>query len=268
MQDANNSGGGSSSHVNNPEAAVTIQRIQELLKTKNDTSRFVGLALLKSVLDNSPQLREDEEAVTTLWHSVSPKFLDRLLRSGAKQGPSPPKDARDMIDIAVAVVHIFSVLLPDDSKKDSSLVGRIPALVSVVLHRWVGLPSITSTFADALSQLWRDDTARTSDSPDPCQQGRRSQGVCGHRRCQRSRRDCSITASRIGHLPLCILAVRGLFGRCRFYEAQDCPNHPELDCFFQGNRCCHAAGFSRRATTEARSGSELPLSRPLLSACN
>jgi hypothetical protein len=119
---------------NNPEAAVTIQRIQELLKTKNDTSRFVGLALLKSVLDNSPQLREDEEAVTTLWHSVSPKFLDRLLRSGAKQGSSP-KDARDMIDIAVGVVHIFSVLLPDDSKKDPNLVGRIPALVSVILHR-------------------------------------------------------------------------------------------------------------------------------------
>lgn len=124
---------------NNPEAAVTIQRIQELLKTKNDTSRFVGLALLKSVLDNSPQLREDEEAVTTLWHSVSPKFLDRLLRSGAKQGPSP-KDARDMIDIAVGVVHIFSVLLPDDSKKNPSLVGRIPALVSVVLHRSVIRP--------------------------------------------------------------------------------------------------------------------------------
>lgn len=124
---------------NNPEAGVTIQRIQELLKTKNDTSRFVGLALLKSVLDNSPQLREDEEAVSTLWHSVPPKFLDRLLRSGAKEGPSP-KDARDMIDIAVGVVHIFSVLLPDESKKEPSLVGRIPALVSVILHRYVTPP--------------------------------------------------------------------------------------------------------------------------------
>ncbi|KAK2605422.1 hypothetical protein N8I77_008259 [Diaporthe amygdali] len=119
--------------INNQETSVTIQRIQELLKTKNDTSRFVGLALLKTVLDNSPQLREDEEAITTLWQSVSPKFLDRLLRSGARQGPSA-KDAKDMIDIAVAVVHIFSVLLPDASKKDPSLVGRIPALVSVILH--------------------------------------------------------------------------------------------------------------------------------------
>ncbi|KAL1855828.1 hypothetical protein Daus18300_010902 [Diaporthe australafricana] len=123
----------SSDSINNQETSVTIQRIQDLLKTKNDTSRFVGLALLKSVLDNSPQLREDEEAVTTLWHSVSPKFLDRLLRSGAKQGPST-KDVKDMIDIAVGVIHIFSVLLPYDSKKDPSLVRRIPALVSVILH--------------------------------------------------------------------------------------------------------------------------------------
>lgn len=112
---------------------ATIQRIQELLKTKNDTSRFVGLALLKSVLDNSQQLREDEATVTDLWQSVSPKFLDRLLRSGSKQST---KDAKDMIDIAVAVLHTFATLLPDVVKKDPGLVGRIPALVAVVLHRY------------------------------------------------------------------------------------------------------------------------------------
>jgi hypothetical protein len=116
----------------NQSETVTNQKIQELLKTKNDTSRFVGLALLKPVLDNSQQLREDEAAIADLWQSVSPKFLDRLLRSGAKQ--STP-DAKDMIDIAVAVLHTFLTLLPDDMKKDSSLMGRIPALVAVVLHR-------------------------------------------------------------------------------------------------------------------------------------
>lgn len=113
--------------------AVTVEKIRELLKTKNDTSRFVGLALLKSVLDNSQQLREDEAAITTLWQSVSPKFLDRLLRSGSKQSSSS-QDTKDMIDIAVAVLHTFSVLLPDEAKKDSSLVGRIRVLVPVVLH--------------------------------------------------------------------------------------------------------------------------------------
>lgn len=114
--------------------SVTIERIQELLKTKNDTSRFVGLALLKSALDNSQQLREDEAAITTLWQSVSPKFLDRLLRSASRQSSSS-KDSKDMIDIAVAVLHTFSVLLPDEAKQGSNLVRRIPALVPAVLHR-------------------------------------------------------------------------------------------------------------------------------------
>lgn len=113
---------------------VTVQKIQALLKTKNDTSRFVGLALLKSVLDNSQQLREDESTITGLWQSVSPKFLDRLLRSGARQ---PSKDAKDMIDIAVAVLHTFSTLLPENGRTDSSMVDRIPTLVSAVLHRYV-----------------------------------------------------------------------------------------------------------------------------------
>lgn len=118
------------------DEAVTIQKIQELLKTKNDTPRFVGLALLKSVLDNSQQLREDEATITSLWHSVSPKFLDRLLRSGSKQSSSS-KDAKDMTEIAVAVLHTFSILLPADVKKESRIISRIPSLVSVVLHRYI-----------------------------------------------------------------------------------------------------------------------------------
>lgn len=113
---------------------VTIHKIQGLLKTKNDTSRFVGLALLKSVLDNSQQIREDEPTITGLWQSVSPKFLDRLLRSGSNQSN---KDAKDMIDIAVAVLHTFATLLPENARTDSSMVDRIPALVSVFLHRFV-----------------------------------------------------------------------------------------------------------------------------------
>lgn len=123
-----------SNPIESQNETVTLRKIQELLKTKNDTSRFVGLALLKSVLDNSQQLQEDESTINELWQSVSPKFLDRLLRSGSKQSR---KDAEDMVDIAVAVLHTFSVLLPEEFKKDSSLVGRIPALVPVVLHRFV-----------------------------------------------------------------------------------------------------------------------------------
>lgn len=137
---------------------VTIQKIQALLKTKDDTSRFAGLALLKSVLDNSPQLREDEAAVIALWQSVSPKFLDRLLRSGSKKSSSN-NDARNMIDIAVAVLHTFSLLLPELSKKEAALLGRIPTLVAVTLHRHVPLSvdyfhntRLTNTIAQTIRQ--------------------------------------------------------------------------------------------------------------------
>ncbi|TPX18385.1 uncharacterized protein E0L32_011718 [Thyridium curvatum] len=108
---------------------ISIEKIQGLLKTKNDTSRFVGLALLKSVLDNSKELREDEAALSELWGCISPKFLDRLLRTGSAPSHSQ-KDAKDMLDLAVAVVHTFTILLPESKRSEQKLVGRIPLLVA------------------------------------------------------------------------------------------------------------------------------------------
>lgn len=164
----------------NQDETVTIQKIQELLKTKNDTSRFVGLALLKSVLDNSQQLREDEAAVADLWQSVSPKFLDRLLRSGMKQSS---QEAKDMIDIAVAVLHTFSTLLPDDMKKDPSLIGRIPALVAVVLHRY-GISASYSSGPSSLTytQFKRHHSTHSAVTLDSCKQCRRRGDIRQYRR--------------------------------------------------------------------------------------
>ncbi|KAI1393829.1 DUF1941-domain-containing protein [Hypoxylon trugodes] len=113
--------------------APSVEKIQQLLKTKDDTSRFVGLALLKSVLDNSPELQKEKGVIVSLWNSISPKFLDRLLRTGSQSG-SDQKNSRDMLDLAVAVVHTFAVLLPDDAKQDTKLLGRIPRLAKAVLH--------------------------------------------------------------------------------------------------------------------------------------
>ncbi len=107
-----------------------IVKIQELLKTKNDTSQFVGLALLKSVLDNTPKLRDDKVAIARLWEAIPPSFVQRLLRTG-----STKKDARDMLDLAVAVLHTFAILLPEDRKGDAALVDRIPLLVASLLTR-------------------------------------------------------------------------------------------------------------------------------------
>lgn len=113
--------------------ATDIAKIKTLLKAKDDTQRFVGLALLKSVLDGSEELRQDEKTVHSLWSSLSPKFLDRLLRTGSK--PSN-KNAKEMLDLVVSVLHIFSILLPDQAKSDSRFIDRSPLLVAAILYRY------------------------------------------------------------------------------------------------------------------------------------
>ncbi|KAI1417664.1 DUF1941-domain-containing protein [Hypoxylon sp. FL1857] len=119
--------------ASNITTAPSIEKIQQLLKTKDDTSRFVGLALLKSVLDNSPELQSDKGVIVSLWESISPKFLDRLLRTGSQSGPEQ-KNSKDMLDLAVAVIHTFAILLPDEARRDEKLLGRIPRLTSAILH--------------------------------------------------------------------------------------------------------------------------------------
>ena len=46
----------------------------------------------------------------------------------------PPEEARDMVELAVHVLHAFSTLLPNPAE-EVSLVGRAPLLV-VVLPEW------------------------------------------------------------------------------------------------------------------------------------
>lgn len=115
------------------DQGTNIENIRALLRAKDDTQRFVGLALLKSVLDNSPQLRQHEQTVQLLWGSLSSKFLDRLLLTGSN--PSN-KNAKEMLDLAVSVLHTFAALLPAQLRADPKLTGRIPGLVGAVLHRW------------------------------------------------------------------------------------------------------------------------------------
>ncbi|OHW90876.1 DUF1941 family protein [Colletotrichum incanum] len=115
------------------QPTASLDQIQSMLKARDDTSRFVGLALLKSLLDNSEELRNDADTVSGLWESISPKFLDRLVRTGSS-AQSTQKDAKSMVDLAVSVIHTFTLLLPDQSKRDKRLVGRLPLLVSSLLQ--------------------------------------------------------------------------------------------------------------------------------------
>jgi hypothetical protein len=113
-------------------SSENIAKIQSLLRAKDDTKRFVGLALLKSVLDN-PSLQQDDQTIQSLWASLSPVFLDRLLRTGSK---ASTKNAKEMLDLAVSILHTFAVLLPDASKTDAKFLDRIPGLVNAVLYRY------------------------------------------------------------------------------------------------------------------------------------
>ncbi|RDW59565.1 hypothetical protein BP6252_12652 [Coleophoma cylindrospora] len=111
---------------------ATFEKLQSLLRAKDDTSRFVGLALLKSVLDNGA-ISQDAAKIQVIWESLSPKFLDRLLKAGQSQKINKA-EARDMVDLAVAVLHTFTILLPESSQNVSRLLGRSGPLVNALVQ--------------------------------------------------------------------------------------------------------------------------------------
>lgn len=128
-----------------PEAldpATALPHTLSLLRTKDDTSRFVGLALLKSLLDNQSTLRDDASAVTDCWTAISPSFLDRLLRATESKGKKSKDEAQRMVDLAVAVIHRFTVLLPEEAKGGKKLVERAKGLVAALLNWYYKLCTI------------------------------------------------------------------------------------------------------------------------------
>ncbi|XWW93512.1 hypothetical protein V2A60_001445 [Cordyceps javanica] len=122
---ANNAG----PHQSQDDESIT--KLKALLSSKDDTQRFVGLALLKSLLDNTPEIRNDEATVRDLWSHISPKFLDRLLRTGSNLSNG---NAKDMLDIGVSILYTFSILLPAADTATASFTARIPTLVAAALY--------------------------------------------------------------------------------------------------------------------------------------
>ena len=140
------------------EQNASVQKIQSLLRAKDDTSRFVGLALLKSVLDNSQELREDEDVMATLWESIPPKFLDRMIRTGSRPN-SARSDGHHMLDIVIAILHTFVSLLPEKLAKDGKMLDRIPHLVACLLH-WYGLTPWTHPLEPTLNRNSSEETTK------------------------------------------------------------------------------------------------------------
>ena len=129
----------------NPEAARSpavgtppkdIEKALEFLKAKDDTSRFVGLALLKPLLEQelSQQSSTEEEGTRVLieqcWRAIPVKFLDRLLKAKA-EGKRTKEEAGSMVTLAVAVLHAFLTIV-EDPEKDDRFVGRAPLLMSAL----------------------------------------------------------------------------------------------------------------------------------------
>lgn len=135
----------SKSSPSTPTAA--LEQTLSLLSSRDDTSRFVGLALLKSLLDVQEGLRNNPDIAARCWDAVPATFLDRLLRAtdrptgegsgkeGGKKQRKSVEEANNMVDLAVGVIHSFTLLLSGSVGSNSKLGGRTPALVAV-LARW------------------------------------------------------------------------------------------------------------------------------------
>lgn len=131
--------------------SAEIQKIHQLLSAKDDTSRFVGLLLLKTTLDNHAADLQ-HETVAALWNSISSKFLDRLIRTGSHPASEQQKQSKDMLDVAVAVIYTFTKLL-NDCAVDARFYKRIPNLADAVLYR---SETTASLYHDCLHALTTD----------------------------------------------------------------------------------------------------------------
>lgn len=158
----------------NPQAAV--DQTLKLLKARDDTSRFVGLSLLRSLLDSNEQLRTDDENLLKCWNAISNKFLLRLLRTQETESKSKD-EARDMVELAVAVIHIFANLLPALQVGGKKMVEFCEPLLTAILrlesdsrkHAFQVLQCVASTSSGAvvLAEItdWKPiiDTASSND---------------------------------------------------------------------------------------------------------
>jgi len=114
---------------------LLVQTIN-LLQARDDTSRFVGLSLLRSLLDLSEKLRNDPELVSKFWDALPARFLTRLLKTSTSLEKGKPEDAKRLNEIAIAVIHTFVSLLP------KSTILRDQKLTALCTH-----------IADAISRL-------------------------------------------------------------------------------------------------------------------
>jgi len=107
-----------------------------LLKAKDDTSRFVGLSLLRSLLDTHEDVRSNPDIVSKCWSAIPAKFLTRLLQARQNEKRSA-EEAQAMVQLAVGVIHTFIILLPAKDLEGEKMVSVCRILAREYLHRVV-----------------------------------------------------------------------------------------------------------------------------------
>lgn len=84
----------------------TVDQCLTMLRRKDDTSRFVGLAILSSLLNHI----QDPGVLSRCLDSLDPRFLDRLLRAGKP----PPIQGPGMLSL---LFFFFAKLLTKERKE-------------------------------------------------------------------------------------------------------------------------------------------------------
>ncbi|KAF2434539.1 DUF1941-domain-containing protein [Tothia fuscella] len=114
----------------NPTAA--LDQVFSLLKAKDDTSRFVGLSLLRSLLDSNEELRSNTAIITQCWNSIPNTFLIKLLESQTSKKKKSDEETRDLITLAISVVNIFANLVPQEEIEKEKMTEFCEPLIHVI----------------------------------------------------------------------------------------------------------------------------------------
>ncbi|KAI9827917.1 MAG: hypothetical protein M1819_006860 [Sarea resinae] len=108
------------------------------LSSGDDTTKFVGLAILKPLLDNKSSLLHSPEVISKAWNAIPAKFLERLLRAqqaskgGAGREGKSKEEASAMVSLAVGVIHTFAVLLPPEEMEGGKMSRLVDGLVGAL----------------------------------------------------------------------------------------------------------------------------------------
>jgi hypothetical protein len=94
-----------------PDPKAALEQTLGLLKARDDTSKFVGLSLLQSLLDANEDLRLNSRVISECWASIPNKFLTRLLTSRPAKIVKN-EETKSLVQLSVSVVHLFANLLP------------------------------------------------------------------------------------------------------------------------------------------------------------